>query len=716
MNLFPGYPNPRMRRGAAACLLALALCVPIVSSCSLNSLYAPAHGLSDAAPVAQDCQPQDCLERALALMREGRPDEAAAGLQALAASYPDSDWSARASYLLGLAALDNTSSGAEAITLFTGAARLSAVEDRVLFNLARAYAADGRFEDAAALYDAVSSLHPDSVLVKPAAFNRAESLYNAGDYESARSAFDAFNSAYSGDARARKALIASARSSISLGQPQQAVPPLQRLRIRYPSDANSDETGALISVISGLGVEMPEMTQRERLERANAFFAGQQWTKAIDAYTAVDSPDLRPTCVLKTVEAMHQLRHYADSETVLNRYLHSAPEPSTKPAALRMLAFSLIRQDKGDGLISVLNSLRKLPECPELTSTLLAVARFYEDKGEQKAALGLYNEILRTSGKSGLVREAAWSIGWRNYTDGRFGEAARVFSMNCDDDSGRCLYWSGRAYERDGSSNIAIAAAYYRKACAKADASYYCRLAANRMPEAATDPVQDGSIGDGMEVRFNHALFTDGHYIAARELSLMGLTDDAASELDRLTTDYPVDADSALILTRLFYQTGDIYRGLRTWRRYASGAGGSGVRALSLAYPAQAVELAAEHSDAQQADPYLIASVMREESAFNPDALSRAGAMGMMQLMPSTARFIAKRTGAPGFTDSELLTRRTNILLGSRYLDYLLGLFNGNVIYAVAAYNAGPGAVKDWTRRLPLEPDEFIESIPYPET
>lgn len=704
-------------RGPAAGLLALALCLPLLASCSLNAPYAPARDHPDRASIAPACLPQDCFSHAVALMRDDHSEEAAAALQALAASYPDTDWSARASYLLGLAALDNASANDEAIALFTDAARLSIIEDRVLFNLAHAYAADGQFENAAALYDAMAGLHPDSVLIKTAAYNRAEALYNAGDYASARSAFDAFSNLYANDARARKALIASARASISLGQPQEAALPLHRLRIRHPSGETSDETGALISLLAALEVTMPVMTPRERLERGDAFLAGRRWTDAIEAYGAIDSPDLRSTTVLRSAEAMHRLKRYAESETLLNRYLNAAPEPSAKPRALRMLATSLIRQDKDNGLISVLKSLRKTPESPELASTLLAVARYYDDKGEHKTALGLYNELLKTGADSGPGREAAWSIAWRNYSEGRYKDAARLFSTGCDDESGRCLYWSGRAFERDGSLDIAIAVAYFRKACSGADASYYCRLAAKRMPDIAMDTMQDDSSG-GTEVRLNHPLFTDGRYLAARELNLMGLSQQAASELDRLTMDYPLDADSALVLTRLFYQTGDIYRGLRTWRRYSSGAGasGTGPRSLSLAYPSQAVELAAEHSDAQRADPYLIASIMREESAFNPDALSSAGAVGMMQLMPSTARFIAKRTGAPDVTGPELLSRRTNILLGSRYLDYLLGLFNGNVIYAVAAYNAGPGAVRDWTQRLPSEPDEFIESIPYPET
>src|SRR5208337_3181219 len=120
-------------------------------------------------------------------------------------------------------------------------------------------------------------------------------------------------------------------------------------------------------------------------------------------------------------------------------------------------------------------------------------------------------------------------------------------------------------------------------------------------------------------------------------------------------------------------------------------------------------------------DPYLILSVMRQESSFEPQARSIAGAIGLMQLMPPTAgkcnknaKGLLKNAGLP--SNIRLTDPRTNILLGSSYLKQLLRKFN-SIPLAIASYNAGEDAVSNWLKNGKYRTiDEFIEDIPYPET
>ncbi|WP_020210400.1 transglycosylase SLT domain-containing protein [Gilvimarinus chinensis] len=116
--------------------------------------------------------------------------------------------------------------------------------------------------------------------------------------------------------------------------------------------------------------------------------------------------------------------------------------------------------------------------------------------------------------------------------------------------------------------------------------------------------------------------------------------------------------------------------------------------------------------------PHLLYAIARQESAFTPDARSSAGALGLMQLLPSTAKQTAHRSGM-SFSTYDLLKPETNIALGGRYLGQLLNEFDGNRILAAAAYNAGPNRVKKWLNKdqatqLPF--DIWIETIPYRET
>lgn len=116
--------------------------------------------------------------------------------------------------------------------------------------------------------------------------------------------------------------------------------------------------------------------------------------------------------------------------------------------------------------------------------------------------------------------------------------------------------------------------------------------------------------------------------------------------------------------------------------------------------------------------PHLLFAVARQESAFMHDVRSSAGAMGLMQLMPATARETATRAGM-SITNQDLLTPAINIALGSRYLAQLLRDFDGNRILAAAAYNAGPNRVRQWLRQTsdaPVPLDIWIETIPFAET
>jgi soluble lytic murein transglycosylase len=116
-------------------------------------------------------------------------------------------------------------------------------------------------------------------------------------------------------------------------------------------------------------------------------------------------------------------------------------------------------------------------------------------------------------------------------------------------------------------------------------------------------------------------------------------------------------------------------------------------------------------------DPHFVFAIAKQESAFSSDAKSPVGAMGLMQLMPTTAQSTAKKAGLL-YRPQDLLLAEKNIALGSRYLEELLGVFSGNRILAAAAYNAGPSRVKQWLNKddnkLPY--DVWIETIPYKET
>jgi soluble lytic murein transglycosylase len=152
------------------------------------------------------------------------------------------------------------------------------------------------------------------------------------------------------------------------------------------------------------------------------------------------------------------------------------------------------------------------------------------------------------------------------------------------------------------------------------------------------------------------------------------------------------------------------------------------VAVLSLVHPVnhavEEIKLPLRHEDIirQQAadkrvDPALIAAVIYTESHFR-DQTSHAGATGLMQLMPATADYIARKSGGTRFERADLATPQINISYGTWYLRYLLTKYHGNTVLTLAAYNAGEGKADEWWQRASSRGERFnvAEHIPFPET
>ncbi|MBU2707872.1 transglycosylase SLT domain-containing protein [Zooshikella marina] len=138
---------------------------------------------------------------------------------------------------------------------------------------------------------------------------------------------------------------------------------------------------------------------------------------------------------------------------------------------------------------------------------------------------------------------------------------------------------------------------------------------------------------------------------------------------------------------------------------------------LNLRFPVAYKKPILKNSRAQDLDSSWVFAITRQESAFMYKARSHAGAMGLMQLMPATARYVARKNSIPYQSTKQLLKPETNIKLGSAYLAELYKQFNGNRILATAAYNAGPHRVNQWLKRhRKLPHDVWVEVIPFNET
>jgi soluble lytic murein transglycosylase len=179
---------------------------------------------------------------------------------------------------------------------------------------------------------------------------------------------------------------------------------------------------------------------------------------------------------------------------------------------------------------------------------------------------------------------------------------------------------------------------------------------------------------------------------------------------------------SALAEAQIYASYGETYRAMRALKRALPYAATASIKSIPLVYwrilfPKPWWETIKTESAKNNLDPYLVASLIRQESEFDPSVVSYANAYGLMQLLPSTGKTLAREEGISHFETFQLLDPEMNIRLGTRYLRQMLDKFGGVQEYALAAYNAGDGRVVDWQSAGPYNGiDEFVESIPFTQT
>ena len=195
-----------------------------------------------------------------------------------------------------------------------------------------------------------------------------------------------------------------------------------------------------------------------------------------------------------------------------------------------------------------------------------------------------------------------------------------------------------------------------------------------------------------------------------RALELFAVGEDETASREWFNVIKTLDKQEKLAAAELALQNGQAFTGILTVSKTKDW------NVVDLRFPLLYRQLVEQTANQRQVDPAWIYGVIRRESAFKADALSRVKAFGLMQLMPKTARNVSRSIGLKGLAQEDFAKPNINIQLGSSYLSQMLNRFNGNYPKATAAYNAGPGRIPKWTPETPLAADQWIESIPFDET
>ncbi len=393
---------------------------------------------------------------------------------------------------------------------------------------------------------------------------------------------------------------------------------------------------------------------------------------------------------------------------VTDRYSGSA----VAPAALYDWAILLWNKDQNDEARAVFERLtQRYPRHDKAAEAWYAIGRIFQESREDRRAATAYQRLAALFPDSQLAREGRWRQGWMAYRRGEFREAERLLAALAKSapetpEGESALYWQARAAEQQGRTEKAKH--LYRDLLRRYPDSYYTLWAEKRL-NLSSPPLQPGTDGAVPSPSLPPALAR--HYRRSQELSAIGLPHFARRELDVVKEGTLHEPASTRFLLAEYSRLQGYAAALHFALNLAKEGNGNWLRYL---YPHAYWETVSAQAQVKRLDPYLVLALIRQESAFDPEAVSSAQAYGLMQLLPETA---ARLTHASFVSPASLVDPDFNVQAGTAYLRQLLDLYNDNLFMAVAAYNAGENAVDKWRARYAnLEADEFVESISFRET
>jgi soluble lytic murein transglycosylase len=657
-------------------------------------------------------------------------------LQRVMERFPATVWAKRAGLLSGVLLLERNP--AVAIQFLRAAQRdFPILDDYIRLWMGEALLNLGDAKQAADMFESIRQAVPDSFLLTKAAYRAGEAWYQASSCPEAAAWFAKAVELNDKEPGTPLALLRRSACQLQDNHVREGRETLMQLWVRFAYSAEAKQAEALLT--SNLGGEHWVVQPSERLARAQAYLGQSFHVEAIEElrkFLAADpkSPR-RDEAKLKLGIAQVRLKQYDEARETFRALVKDGGMESHEASV--WLARVYLRQGQGDKLLEFARTLLTSSLSAEQKGQITLFAGMWlEDQGRFEDAIVRYRQAAKVGEPASQRAEARWRVGWVYYRMARYREVGDELRPLVDqhdyDFEPQALYWMARAAELSQQPH---ARDVYVQLCQRYVYTYYCQLARERIditlpeslaaePISATAPVNGGPPANGEATRSVSARAEIGQQSAYRraiELKTLGLDSDAARELAGLTERYSRDPDVLMALATMLNEVGAYHHALRLARaRFKDKlerTGGIVDPSLwKVAYPTGLLPTI-KGRGVNGVDPYLVAAIIREESQYDWQAVSRVGAIGLMQVMPGTANNVAQKLGLPAVGRDDLFDQETNIQIGVRYVEQLLEQFSGNVALTIASYNAGPMVVGNWVALHPgRSQDEFIELIPYQET
>jgi soluble lytic murein transglycosylase len=662
-------------------------------------------GIALLAGTALSLQADDQLSRAAAQYRD--KDFGAASASAAKSADP-----AQRTFIQGMTALRMDRFEEAAVFLADAEQKLPLIADYAVYFQGEALLKQKKYMAAAAKAASLPVSYPSSKLVRRAEKLLADIQFEAGDFKTALKSYQTFIEKYPSGTDSVDAAYQSARCREESADPGGALSVYRSIWLNNPASSQAVKAQERIRLLEGAGQKLPAYSAEELLKRASTLYARNEFTACLKTLELIPEAS-RPQSVsyridLRAGKAQYRLKQYKQAEKQFSR-ISAAPQAGIRSEARFWLAKSLDRQDFKERALAMYLEMAGEGKKQEFADdALLEAAGLKRGLGQYAEAARLYDQAGRLTNDAKCVAKAAWDAGWCRYLAGEYPAAIDAFKGLLADESQRekALYWLGRALEKKGDAAFATS---YDSLLKEYPAGFYATwhreqkgIKDTREPLGVRDPLSELPAMAGFE--------------KPRLLASLGMLEDSRVEMAALRKKNGEKKGQFPGFARVYLEMGDYGSAISLflqnrpvpWEK-------SSLPLWTAGYPRAYTELVSHNAALNGLSEGLVYALIRAESGFAPAVKSSAGAIGLMQMMPATAKLTAREKG--DFNPLRLTVPEYNIRLGTKHLHDLMKEHDGDVVAVAAAYNAGSGALGRWRKSLKgLAKDEFIESIPYQET
>lgn len=611
----------------------------------------------------------------------------------------------------------------------------SVLSDYALYYQGRSYREIGELNKAITAFSQLTEKYPDSLLARNAEIAVGEITLN--QLNDANAAIKKLSRL--ADSKDATALLLTAQGYEKLQKNDLAVEFYRKLYFQVPQSSEADLAEKRLTELKYL----PD-TSKSAFElyqtRAQELFQAGQYARSAETYTSLKTnfPNqaVSAKSELELGISFYKLNRFREAVAPLQNVSSSNKEDYLQ--ARYYLANSYLKQKQmgqfADIASQVLTSLKPSPE--QAANLLGAMVEYYQNTNETLATR-YRNQLIQNYPNSKEADEASYKPAWKIHQQKRYSEASEALvehlaNIPNTDFRGPAIFWAARNAEKAGQNSKAVA--LYEALLKRYKYNYYGYLTEQYLGQLKKQGVKAQKAAEGSQLaRAIENLkpasplpetATDKvipYLKKAEQLHEMGLDDQAFSEIEFVRKEFPTSHKVNFAQASIYRDRGENFRAVDTLRKahpdYSIYQGDEvSQEVYDIFFPLIEWETIQTEAKRHGLDPYTVAGLIRQESVFDPRAKSRANALGLMQLLPSTGQLVARKQGAGRITNEQLYNPKLNIQLGTAYLAEMLNKY-GKIEYAAAAYNGGPGRVSKWLTTLPTSNiEDWVESIPITET